>query len=61
MQLNPLPEAVLVTISVQGQCAGVARTEVFRVHPTTFEVAVDVLLKAEFNHKAIRYETHGDA
>ena len=57
MQLEPLPEAVLVTIFMEGLCAGVARTEVFRVHPFTFEAAVDVALNAEFNFKAARYGT----
>ena len=33
MQLDPLPELVLVTIFIMGLSAGVARTEVFRVYP----------------------------
>ena len=57
-QLDPLPEAVLVTIFMEGLRAGVARTEVYRVHPATFEAAVDVALNAEFNFKAARYGTH---
>ena len=57
MQLDPLPEAVRVTIFMEGLRTGVARTEVFRVHPSTFEEAVDVALNAEFNFKASRYGT----
>ena len=59
MQLEPLAEAVQVTIFMEGLRAGVARMEVFRVHPQTFEEAVDVALNAEFNFKAARYGTHG--
>ena len=59
MQLDPLPEAVLVTIFMEGLRTGVARTEVFRVHPATFEAAVDIALNAEFNFKAARYGTQG--
>ena len=36
---------------------GVAKTEVFRVHPPTFEEAVEVALKAEFNFKVAYYGT----
>ena len=42
MQLDPLPEMVLVTIFMEGLRTGVAQTEVFRVHPTSFEAAVDI-------------------
>ena len=61
MQLDPLPEEVRVTIFMEGLRTGVARTEVFRVHPSTFEEAVDIALNAEFNFKAARYGTHGHA
>ena len=57
MQLSPLAEEVKVTIFMEGLRTGVARTEVFRVHPSTFEEAVDVALNAEFNFKAARYGT----
>ena len=60
MQLDPLPEAVRITIFMEGLRTGVARTEVFRVHPSTFEEAVDIALNAGFNFKASRYGTHGD-
>ena len=53
-----LPEAVLVTIIMEGFCTGMARTKVFRVYPATFEAAVDVALNAAFNFKAARYDTH---
>uniref|UniRef100_A0AAV1TZI5 CCHC-type domain-containing protein n=1 Tax=Peronospora matthiolae TaxID=2874970 RepID=A0AAV1TZI5_9STRA len=61
MQLDPLPEQVRVTIFMEGLRTGIARTEVFRVHPSTFEEAVDIALNAEFNFKAARYGTHGHA
>ena len=59
MQLDPLPEIVLVTIFMEGLRTGVARTEVFRVHSTSFEAAVDIALNAEFNFKAARFGIHG--
>ena len=39
MHSDPLPEAVHVTIFMEGLRTGVARTEVFRVHPSTFEMS----------------------
>ena len=44
MQLDPLHEEVRVTIFMEGFRTGVARTEVFRVHTSTFEEAVDIAL-----------------
>uniref|UniRef100_M4BD22 Uncharacterized protein n=1 Tax=Hyaloperonospora arabidopsidis (strain Emoy2) TaxID=559515 RepID=M4BD22_HYAAE len=44
MQSDPLPEAVHVTIFMEGLHTGIARTEVFRVHPSTFEEAVRIAL-----------------
>uniref|UniRef100_A0AAV1TIT6 Uncharacterized protein n=1 Tax=Peronospora matthiolae TaxID=2874970 RepID=A0AAV1TIT6_9STRA len=61
MQLDPLPEQVRVTIFMEGFRTGIARTEVFRVHPSTFKEAVDTALNAEFNFNAARYGTHGHA
>uniref|UniRef100_A0AAV1UTS9 Uncharacterized protein n=1 Tax=Peronospora matthiolae TaxID=2874970 RepID=A0AAV1UTS9_9STRA len=61
MQLDPLPEQVRVTVFMEGLRTGIARTEVFRYHPSTFEEAVDISLHAEFNFKAARYGTHGHA
>ena len=61
MQLDTLPEEVLVTIFMEGLRTRVARTEMFRVHPSTFEEAVDIELIAKFNFKATRYGTHGHA
>ena len=58
MQLDPLPGMVLVTIFVEGIRTGVALTDVFRVHPTFFEGAVDIALKSEFNSKAARFGAH---
>ena len=46
MQLDPLPEMVLATIFMEGLRTGVDRTEVFRVHPTSFGAAVDIALSS---------------
>ncbi|GMF47931.1 unnamed protein product [Phytophthora fragariaefolia] len=54
MTVDPLPEAVTVTVFMEGLQTGVARTEVFRTHPTSFEEAVNVALNAEFNFKSSR-------
>ncbi|GMF57816.1 unnamed protein product [Phytophthora fragariaefolia] len=54
MAVDPLPEAVTVTVFMEGLRTGVARTEVFRTHPTSFEEAVNVALNAEFNLKSSR-------
>ena len=37
MQSHPLPETVYVTVLMEVLRTGVARTEFFRVHPSTFE------------------------
>ena len=42
MQSDPLPDTVYVTVFMEGLRTGVARTEVFRVHPSTFEEAVSI-------------------
>ena len=54
MQLFPLQEMVLVTVSMEGRRTGVARTEVIQVYPKSFEAAVDIALNADFNFKAVR-------
>jgi hypothetical protein len=54
MTADPLPEVVTVTVFMEGLRTGVARTEIFRVHPTSFEEAVNVALNAEFNFKSAR-------
>ncbi|GMF56609.1 unnamed protein product [Phytophthora fragariaefolia] len=54
MAVDPLPEAVTVTVFMEGLRTGVARREVFRTHPTSFEEAVNVALNAEFNFKSSR-------
>jgi len=54
MTADPLPEVVTVTVFMKGLRTGVARTEVFRVHPTSFEEAVNVALNAVFNFKSAR-------
>ncbi|CAI5704679.1 unnamed protein product [Peronospora farinosa] len=55
MQQDPLAEEIRVTIFMEGLRTGVARTEVFRVQPSTFEEAVSVAFNAEFNFKSARY------
>ena len=52
MQPNLLPETVYVTVLMEGLRNGVATTEVFRVHPSTFEEAVSVDQNAEHNFKS---------
>ncbi|GMF56435.1 unnamed protein product [Phytophthora fragariaefolia] len=54
MAVDPLPGAVTVTVFMEGLRTGVARTEVFRTHPTSFEEDVNVALNAEFNFKSSR-------
>ncbi|GMF45530.1 unnamed protein product [Phytophthora fragariaefolia] len=44
---DPLPEAATVTVFMEELRMGVARTEVFRTHPASFEEAVNVALNAE--------------
>ncbi|KAG2840375.1 hypothetical protein PC112_g3759 [Phytophthora cactorum] len=52
--VDPLPEAVTLTVSMKGLRTSVARTEVFRVHPSSFEEAVSVALNAEHNFRSAR-------
>ncbi|GMF63021.1 unnamed protein product [Phytophthora fragariaefolia] len=52
--VGPLPEAVTVTVFMEGLRTGVARTEVFRTPPTSFEEAVNVALNADLNFKSSR-------
>ena len=59
MQSDPLPEAVHVTIFMEGLRTSVARTEVFRVYPSTFEEAVRIALNAEHNFKSARLGWNG--
>ncbi|ETK74120.1 hypothetical protein L915_19014 [Phytophthora nicotianae] len=54
MASSPLPEVVAVTVFMEGLRTGAARTEVFRVHPASFEEAVNVALNAEYNFKSAR-------
>ena len=58
MQLDPLSEIVLLTIFMEGFRTGVDRTELFRMHPTSFEAAVDIALNAELNLKAAHFGNH---
>ena len=44
---------------MEGLRTGVARTEVFRVYPSTFDEAVNVALNAAFNFKASRLGCNG--
>uniref|UniRef100_M4BTX0 Uncharacterized protein n=1 Tax=Hyaloperonospora arabidopsidis (strain Emoy2) TaxID=559515 RepID=M4BTX0_HYAAE len=59
MQSDPLPEEVHVTIFMEGLRTGIARAEVFRVHPSTFEEAVRIALDAEHNFKSARLGWNG--
>ncbi|GMF40303.1 unnamed protein product [Phytophthora fragariaefolia] len=54
MAVDPLPEAVTVTVFMEGLPTGMARTEVFRTHPASMEEAVNVAWNAEFNFKSSR-------
>ena len=57
MHQDAVQEAMVVTIFMGGLSEGVARTELFRSHPETFEQAVTIALRAEFNHKSARAST----
>uniref|UniRef100_A0AAV1TVD9 Uncharacterized protein n=1 Tax=Peronospora matthiolae TaxID=2874970 RepID=A0AAV1TVD9_9STRA len=59
VQLDPLLEKVRVTIFKEEVRTGVVRTEVFRVHPSTFEEAVDMALNTKFNVGAACFRIHG--
>ncbi|CEG35989.1 Retrotransposon gag domain [Plasmopara halstedii] len=54
MAANILPEAVTVTIFMEGLRTRVAGTEVFRAHPSLFEGVVNVASNAKFNFKSER-------
>ncbi|KAG4038654.1 hypothetical protein PC123_g25783 [Phytophthora cactorum] len=51
---DPLPEAVTLTVFMEGLRTSAARTEVFCVHPSSFEEAVRVTLKAEHHFRSAR-------
>ncbi|KAG3077357.1 hypothetical protein PI124_g22151 [Phytophthora idaei] len=51
---DPLLEAVTLTEFVEGLRTSAARTEVFLVHPSSFEEAVSVALNAEHNFRSAR-------
>ena len=51
LQSDPLPETIYVTVFMDGPRTGVAKTEVFRAHPSTFEEAVSIAQNAEHNFK----------
>ncbi|KAJ8556843.1 hypothetical protein ON010_g9122 [Phytophthora cinnamomi] len=44
--ITPLPEAFTVMVLMKGLRTGVCRTDVFRVHPNSFEEAVNIALNA---------------
>ncbi|KAG2920212.1 hypothetical protein PC114_g6173 [Phytophthora cactorum] len=52
--VGPLPEVVTLTVFMEGLCTSAARTEVFRVHPTSFEEAVNVALNAKHSFRSAR-------
>ncbi|KAG3167121.1 hypothetical protein PC128_g19560 [Phytophthora cactorum] len=51
---DPLPEAVTLTVFMEGLRTSAARTEVFRMHPFSFEEAASVALNAEHNFRSAR-------
>ncbi|KAG3196273.1 hypothetical protein PC128_g7807 [Phytophthora cactorum] len=51
---DPLPEAVTLTVFMEGLRTSAAQTVVFRVHPTSFEEAVNVALNVEHNFRLAR-------
>ena len=59
MQSDPLPETVYVIVFMEDLRTGVARTEIFRVHPSTFEEAVSISQNAEHNFKSARLGWNG--
>ena len=59
MPSDPLPESVYVTVFMEGRLTGVARTEVFRVHPSSFEEAVSIAQNAEHDFKSSRLGWNG--
>ncbi|POM72290.1 LOW QUALITY PROTEIN: Hypothetical protein PHPALM_11019 [Phytophthora palmivora] len=54
MFADPLPEVVTNMVLMDGLRTGVARTEVFRSRPSSFEEAVAVALNAEHNFRSAR-------
>ena len=59
MQFDPLPETVYVAVFMRGLRTGVARTEVFRAHPSTFEEAVNIAHNADHNFRSARIGWNG--
>ncbi|KAG3068612.1 hypothetical protein PI124_g22466 [Phytophthora idaei] len=51
--VDPLPEAVTLTVFMERLHTIAARTEVFRMHPTSFEEAVSLTLNAEHNFRSV--------
>ena len=49
-----------MTILMEGLRTRVAKTDVFRVHTSTYEVTLDIALNAAFNLKAARYGNEWD-
>ena len=48
-----------MTFYMEGNRIGVARTDLFRVHPSTFWKPVNIALNANFNFKAALNGAHG--
>ena len=57
MHQDPVQEAMVVNIFMGALNEGVVRTELFRSHPSTFEEAVAIALRAEFDFKSARVST----
>ena len=49
-----LSEEARVNIFLEGLRTGAARTEVFQIHQSIFEDAVEIVLNADFNFKTAR-------
>ena len=47
MQSDPLSDTIYVTVFMEGLRTGVVRTEVFRVHPSSFEKTVSIAQNAK--------------
>ncbi|KAG3189358.1 hypothetical protein PC128_g11800 [Phytophthora cactorum] len=51
---DPLPEAITLTVFMEGLRTSAGRTEVFRVHSSSSEEAVSVALNAEHSFRSAR-------
>ena len=59
MLSDRIPKVVHVTVFMEGHRTGVTGTEVFRVHPSSFDKSVDIAQNAEHNFKSTRLAWSG--